>query len=87
MPFVDTNSHLTNKRYNFDIKCQSNSEHYDRHIFLGSSLGWVKKFHLQWVVFPTKESNLRLTGGKWIAGQFVVWKIALEAFIYNWFHL
>ena len=33
MPFLDTNSHLTTKPYNFDIKCQSNSESYDRHSF------------------------------------------------------
>ena len=36
MPFLDTNSHLTTKLYNFDIKCQSNSESYDRHIFFGT---------------------------------------------------
>ena len=33
MPFLDTNSHLTTKPYNFDIKCQSNSESYDWHNF------------------------------------------------------
>ena len=33
MPFLDTNSHLTTKPYNFDIKCQSNSESYDQHSF------------------------------------------------------
>ena len=33
MPFLETNSHLTTKPYNFDIKCQSNSESYDRHRF------------------------------------------------------
>ena len=36
MPFLDTNSHLTTKTYNCDIKCQSNSESYDRHGFLGT---------------------------------------------------
>ena len=35
MPFLDTNSHLTTKPYNFDIKCQGNSESYDRHGFFG----------------------------------------------------
>ena len=34
MPFLDTNSHLTIKPYNLDIKCQSNSESYDQHVFL-----------------------------------------------------
>ena len=34
MLFLDTNSHLTTKPYDFDIKCQSNSESYDRHGFV-----------------------------------------------------
>ena len=46
MPFVETNSHLTTKIHNFDIKCQSNSEIYDWHVFLGTSLGVVRTFHL-----------------------------------------
>ena len=33
MLFLDTNSHLTTKPYNFDIKCQSISESCDRHGF------------------------------------------------------
>ena len=37
MPFLDTNSHPTTKPYNFDIKCQGNSESYDRHGFF-----WTK---------------------------------------------
>ena len=36
MPFLDTNSHVTTKPYNFDIKYQSNSESYDWHGFLGT---------------------------------------------------
>ena len=36
MPFVDTNSHLTTKLNNFDIKCHSNSERYDQHSFSGT---------------------------------------------------
>ena len=31
MPFLDTNSHMTTKPYNLDIKCQCNSESYDQH--------------------------------------------------------
>ena len=46
MPFLDTNSHLTTKLYNFDIKCQSNSESYDRHGFFGNKLRGVKNFLL-----------------------------------------
>ena len=36
MPFVDTNSHLTTRPSNFDIKCHSNSESYDRQVFFGT---------------------------------------------------
>ena len=36
MPFLDPNSHLTRKPYNFDIKCQGNYESYDRHGFFGT---------------------------------------------------
>ena len=36
MPFVDTNSYLTTKPSNFDIKCQSKSESYDQHGFFGT---------------------------------------------------
>ena len=36
MPFLDTNSHLATKPYNFDIMCQGNSENYDRHGFFGT---------------------------------------------------
>ena len=38
MPFLDTNSHLTIKPYNLDIKCQSNSESYDQHGFSGTKI-------------------------------------------------
>ena len=46
MPFLDTNSHLTTKPYNFDIKCQSNSESYDQHGFFGTKLRGGQKFLL-----------------------------------------
>ena len=36
MPILNTNSHLTTKPYNFDNKCQSNSESYDQHGFFGT---------------------------------------------------
>ena len=38
MPFLDTNSHLTSKPYNCDIKCPGNSESYEQHGFWGPSL-------------------------------------------------
>ena len=44
MPFVDTNSHLTIKPYKFDIKCQCNSESYDKLFFVGPSLGVISIF-------------------------------------------
>ena len=36
MPFLDTNTQMTTKPYNFDIKCQCNFESYDRHGFFGT---------------------------------------------------
>ena len=46
MPFLDTNSHLSTKPHNFDIKCQSNSESYDRHGFLGTKFRGGQNFVL-----------------------------------------
>ena len=44
MPFVDTNSHLTTKPSNLDIKCHSNSESYDRHVFFGTNFRGGQNF-------------------------------------------
>ena len=38
MPFFDTNSYLTTKPSNFDIKYHSNSESYDKDSFLGTKV-------------------------------------------------
>ena len=46
MPFLDTNSHLTTKPYNFDIKFQSNSESYDQHGFFGTKFRGGQNFLL-----------------------------------------
>ena len=46
MPFLDINSHLMTKPYNFDIKCQSNFESYDRHDFLGTKFRGGQNFVL-----------------------------------------
>ena len=46
MQFLDTNSHLTTKPYNFDIKCQSNSESYDQQGFFGTKLRGGQNFVL-----------------------------------------
>ena len=46
MPYLDTNSHLTTKPYNFDIKCQSNSESYDQHGFFGTKIRGGQRFLL-----------------------------------------
>ena len=46
MPFLDTNSHLTTKPYNLAIKCQSNSESYDQHVFFGTKIRGGQNFLL-----------------------------------------
>ena len=46
MPFLDTNSHLTTKPYNFDIKCQRNSESYDWHIFFWDQVKGGSEFFI-----------------------------------------
>ena len=56
MPFVDTNSHLATKQSYFDIKCHSNSESYDRHVFLGPSLGEVSIVIYGWR-FSQREAD------------------------------
>ena len=63
MPFVDTNSHLTTKPSNFDIKCHSNCESYDRQGFFGPSLGVVRMVIYGWRFFQRK----RLLWG-WLPG-------------------
>ena len=63
MPFLDTNIHLTTKPYNFDIKCQSNSKSYDRHVFLGPILERVRIFINSWRFFQQE----RVLWG-WLAG-------------------
>ena len=54
MPFVDRNSHLTNKPYKFDIKCRCTSEGHEQHV-LRPSLRVVKKFSLGREVFFKQE--------------------------------
>ena len=44
MQFVDTNSYLTTKPSNFDLKCQSNSESYDRHILFATKFKGGQNF-------------------------------------------
>ena len=62
MPFLDTNSHLTTKPYNFDIKCQGNSESYDQHGFFGTKFRGGQNFLITVGGFTTRESTLGLTG-------------------------
>ena len=59
MPFLDTNSHLTTKPYNFDIKCQSNSESYDRHGFFGTKIRGGQNFLLTAGVFFNEREYSR----------------------------
>ena len=44
MPFLDTNSQMRTKPYNCDIKCQRNSESYDRHGIFGTKLRGGQNF-------------------------------------------
>ena len=59
-PFVDTNSLLTTKPCNFDIKCQCNYECYEQHNFLGPSWGEVKIFFFPSFFFNMKVISLML---------------------------
>ena len=62
MLFVDTNSPLTTKPYNFYIKRQYKTERYDQQGFLGPRLGKVRMLHLRCEDLKTRESTLVLTG-------------------------
>ena len=77
MSFLDTNSYLTTKLSYFDIKCQSHSDSYDRHGFLGPSLRVVRFFFIIsfWVSFTKREreSTLGLTG--WTFSYVILGKI------------
>ena len=75
MLFVDTNSHLTTKTYDFDIKCQSNSESYDQH---GLSMGGGQNLPFTLGGFPNKrecsmaywlEPLLHITGVEFMANK------------------
>ena len=55
MPFLDTNSHLTTKPYNFDINVQAILKAMIDTVFLGPSLGGVRFFLLPVRVFFNKR--------------------------------
>ena len=63
MPFLDTNSHLTTKPYNFDIKCHSNSESYDRHGFFGTKFRGGQNFLLTVGIFFNEREY---SGADWL---------------------
>ena len=63
MPFLDTNSHLTTKPYNFDIKCHSNSESYDRHGFFGTKFRGGQNFLLTVGIFYNEREY---SGADWL---------------------
>ena len=66
MSFLDTNSHLRTKPYNFDFKSQSISEIFDQHGFLRPSLGGgLDFFIIGWRIFQRE----RVLWG-WLAGPF-----------------
>ena len=71
MPFVDTNSHLTTKPSNFDIKCHSNFESYDQHGFFGTKLRGGQKILLMVGGFFNKREY---SGADWLV-PFVLLKL------------
>ena len=83
MLFLDTNSHLTTKPYNFDIKCQCNSESYDHHGFCGTKFRGGQSCCCWWKVFSTKESTLWLTDWTSSYVLFIIDKNKTKAKIYT----
>ena len=63
MPFVDTNSHLMTKSYNFDIKWHSNSESYDRHGYFGTKFRGGQNFCFTVGGFPNEGEY---SGADWL---------------------
>ena len=63
MPFLDTNSHLTTKPYNFGIKCLGNSESYDQYGFFGTKFRGGKNFLLMVGVFFNEREY---SGADWL---------------------
>ena len=63
MQFLDTNSHLTTKQYNFDIKGLSNSESYDPHGFFGTKFRGGQNFLMMVGGFYNKREY---SGADWL---------------------
>ena len=63
MQFVDKNSNLTTKPSNFDIKCQSNSESYDQHVFFGTKFKGGQNFFFTLAGF---FNNREYYGADWL---------------------
>ena len=84
MPFVDKNIHMTTKLHNFDIKCHCNSESYDQNSFFWTKFRVSQIFlNLRWEVFPTRESDLGLTGWNsliWVERQKEKMSILIELY-------
>ena len=57
MPFVDTNSHLTRKLRNLEVKYQGISENYNN-FFYGTRFGIVRILYFCWQVLPTNKTTL-----------------------------
>ena len=75
MLFLDTNSHLTTIPYNFDIKCQSNSESYDQHGFFWDQVYGGLEYFINGRRFFQRE---RVLWG-WLAGPYHT------SMVNNWF--
>ena len=63
MPFLDTNSHLTTKPYNFDSKCQCNSESYDQHGYFGTKVRGGQSF---WFTMGGFFDKREYSGADWL---------------------
>ena len=69
MLLLDTNSHLTTKPYNFDIKCKSNSERYDRHNFFRTKFRGGQNFLITVGGFYNKR---KYSGADWLVFSYLI---------------
>ena len=75
MPFLDTNSHLTTKPYNFTIKCQSSCESYDRQGFFGT------KFRIFLLKVEGFYNEREYSGADWLVLLLLFSTVCLIPFI------
>ena len=78
MSFAYTNSHLTTKPYNLDIKCQSNSKSMTNTVLLGPSAGVVRIFLFTVGGFFNKREYF---GAEWLSLSYIL-KFPLYSLIF-----